>query len=136
MNPAILVFVTIAATIGAAIWVALHRHVIYPDRYTTPAPPARSRRRVPLSTRQREIAVKPAAIISAPVSSVATPNIDAETVAIQTIAKLIAAGKITETAALETVFNVKAGSSRRYKEVQAKLKTAQSELVSKAQPEG
>ena len=43
--------------------------------------------------------------------------------------KLINAGLITETAALQTVFGVKAGSSKDYKRVHEKLKIAQAEIA-------
>jgi len=58
------------------------------------------------------------------VSGVATPNNDAETVSFRVLAKLIQAKHVTETEALETVFGVKAGSSKAYQEARAKLKRA------------
>ena len=66
--------------------------------------------------------------ISPGVSGTTTPQTDDEMIAIRALVKLVDAGLVTETAALTTVFGVKAGSSKRYKEVQAKLKVAQAEL--------
>jgi hypothetical protein len=71
-----------------------------------------------------------------PVSGIATPNDDPEMVAFRVLAKLIAARLVTETAALETAFDVRAGSSKAYKTVQAKLKAAQVEAESSSAPIG
>ena len=79
---------------------------------------------------------KRAETVSATVSGIAVPDNDAEMIAIRTVAKLINAGMITETAALETVFAVRAGSSRRYRAVQAKLKLAQAEQESASNRNG
>lgn len=140
MNEGLLALLIIGGTIGAVIWVALHRDVIY-GQPTQPAPEGRVRSRMlrpgraaPAPARQRLVLVetkaKPAATISAPISATPMQDNDAEMVALRALAKLIAADLVTETAALQTVFAVRAGSSKRYKEVQAKLKIAQAELES------
>lgn len=131
----------ILTTIGAMIWIGLHRHIIYPERFgpgrAAPAQrrplqwrPGRAmpahRRRSPAPT---ETKPKPAATISRGISGVAMLENDAEMIALLAIAKLIAAGLVTETGALQTVFAVRAGSSRRYREVHDKLKIAQAELA-------
>jgi hypothetical protein len=140
MNEGLLALLVIVATIGAGVWVALHRDIIYPERAQ---PAARSRVRTakprPMHrpaqvARPAETVAKPAASVSSPVSRIATPESDPEMIALRALAKLIAADLITETAALQTVFDVKAGSSKRYKEVQAKLKAAQAELESVGEP--
>jgi len=137
MNEGLLALIIIVATIGAAIWAAMYRDLIWPTSPSGPSRPAgrvvsRPGRMTPAPRRSPALAetpAKPAAIISEPISAVTTPKNDAETIAIMTIAKLIAAGQVGETAALQTVFAVKPGSSRRYKEVQRKLKIAQEELT-------
>ena len=137
MNQGLLAILIVAATIGAAAWVAIHRDVIYPPT-TRPATRPRVRAgplRISGPTRRPETEQKPHTIVSSPVSGVATPNDDPEMIAVRALAKLIAAQLVTETAALETVFSVKAGSSKAYKSVQAKLKAAQAELESRQQPQ-
>jgi len=59
-----------------------------------------------------------------PVSAVATPYSNAETIAFRFLARLVTAGHVTETQALETACEVKAGSSKAYQEARAKLKKA------------
>ena len=141
MNEGWLALAVIVATISAMIWIALNRHIIYPERFGA-GPSSRRARfdarrpgRAPTAQPRRlpalaETPAKSPAMVSTGVSGVATPTNDAEMVALEAIAKLIAAELITETVALTTVFAVKAGSSKRYKEVQAKLKIAQSRLAS------
>jgi hypothetical protein len=58
------------------------------------------------------------------VSVIATPEDDAETVAFRFLARLVKAGHVTETQALESACEVKAGSSKAYQEARAKLKRA------------
>jgi len=140
MNQGALALGLIVAAIGAVIWVSLHRHVIWPETARPAEPRARPRpaaRPGRLAHRVRpgrapavETEPKRPATISEPVSGVATPDDDTEMIAVRTIAKLIAADLVTETVALQTAFGVKPGSSKRYKEVQAKLKMAQAELES------
>jgi hypothetical protein len=138
MNEGWLALLIILATIGAMIWIGLHRHIIYPERFGAGHPVGHARlvsRRPGRATpaprrplRAAETRPKSTATVSETVSGIATLENDAEMIALRTIAKLIAADLITETVALSTVFAVKAGSSRRYKEVQRKLKIAQAEL--------
>jgi len=66
-------------------------------------------------------------MISSDVSGFTMPENDAEMIALQAISKLIAAGQITETVALSTVFGVKPGKGKDYVRVHAKLKIAQAE---------
>lgn len=130
MNEGLLAILIVLATIGAAIWVAIHRDVIYP----TPRPANRPRVRVAAlrssGPARPETRTEKAATVSAPVSSAATPESDPEMIAVRVLAKLVAVKLVTETEALENAFDVKAGSSKRYKEVQAKLKVAQAEAES------
>lgn len=58
------------------------------------------------------------------VSVIATPEDDTEMVAFRFLARLVKAGHVTETQALESACNVKAGSSKAYQEARAKLKKA------------
>jgi hypothetical protein len=58
------------------------------------------------------------------VSGIATPHANAETIAFLYLARLIAAGHVTETQALEAACEVKAGSSKAYQDARAKLKRA------------
>lgn len=142
MNEELLALLVIVATIGAGIWVALHRDVIYPNRAQPAARPrVRTVRQQPMHRPARiaapvETAAKPDASVSTPISGVAMQNDDPETVAFQVLAKLIKAKLVTETAALETAFGVRAGSSKAYKAVQAKLKAAQAEIDSSSPPIG
>lgn len=58
------------------------------------------------------------------VSGIAEPNDDAETVAFRFLARLVRAGHVPETVALECACGVRAGSSKAYQEARAKLKRA------------
>jgi hypothetical protein len=58
------------------------------------------------------------------VSVIATPEDDTETIAFRFLARLVKAGYVTETQALESACGVKAGSSKAYQEARAKLKKA------------
>jgi hypothetical protein len=62
------------------------------------------------------------------VSVIATPENDTEMVAFRFLARLVKAGHVTETQALESACEVKAGSSKAYQEARAKLKRAIEEL--------
>jgi len=58
------------------------------------------------------------------ISSIAIPKDDAETVAFRFLARLVKAGHVTETQALESACGLKAGSSKAYQEARTKLKKA------------
>ena len=58
------------------------------------------------------------------VSGSAMPKDDTEAIAFRFLARMVAAGHVTETQALESACNVKAGSSKAYQEARAKLKKA------------
>lgn len=138
MNEGTLAILVIIATIGAGVVVVMYRDLIF----STPAPPPRQRRpaqlRRPPAARPStpalapatEIVAKPAAIVSSGVSGIATPESDPEMISARTLAKLIRAGAVNETVAIETAFDVRAGSSKAYKAAQAKLKIALAELDS------
>lgn len=133
MNPGTLAILTLLGTIGVGITVVWYRDLIWPEYFPPAEPQRRPGPRRPPAARARqvkpaEMEPKPAATVSNGVSGIATPNNDAEMVALRAVAVLIQANMITETAALETLFCVKAGSSKRYKAIHAKLKQAQSEL--------
>lgn len=137
MNEGTLAILIIVATIGAGIAVVAYRDLIF----STGAPPPRRRRpaqlrrppvarpRVSPAPARSETAPKPAAIVSVPVSPTAMPDSDPETIAFQVLAKLIRAGVVNETVALEHAFGVRAGSSKAYTTVRAKLKMALAELA-------
>jgi hypothetical protein len=133
MNEGIVLLLTVLGTAGAGLTVLWYRDLIWPEHF----PPAKQQRRPgprrPPAARARQVTPaetepKPAATVSPAVSGIATPDNDAEMVALRAVAVLIQANMITETAALETLFCVKPGSSKRYKAIHAKLKQAQSEL--------
>lgn len=65
--------------------------------------------------------------ISDSVSSIETPENDAEMVSILTILKLVEADLVTETAAITTVFGVKAGGGKEYKRIAARVKAAKNQ---------
>lgn len=101
---------------------------------TRPAAPARP----PVSPARApgpEMTPKWGETVSPPVSGVAMPHDAAEMVLFRGLAKLVRAKVITETAALETVFDVRAGSGKAYTAVRAKLKTALAELESTDAPD-
>lgn len=134
MNSGVLVLLIIVGTIGAGIVVTVYRDLIFTSgsssrprdsSWTTRRPPVR---RSPV--RAAETKSKPAEAVSSVVSGAAMPDNDPEMVSFRVLAKLINAKLITETAALETTFDVAAGSSKAYKAAQAKLKKAQAELES------
>jgi hypothetical protein len=91
------------------------------------------RRRVPVrrtdgklngSVSVSETSPKSSEVVSIPVSPITVPKDDPETVAFRFLARLIHAGVLTETQALETACEVKAGSSKAYQEARARLKRA------------
>jgi hypothetical protein len=136
MNEGTLAIMIIVATIGVGIVAVMYRDLIFP----TGAPPSRQRRpaqlrrlpaarpRVSPALARSETAPKSTEAVSVPVSPIATPDSDPETIAFQVLAKLVHAGVVTETMALEHAFGVRAGSSKAYTTVRAKLKTALAEL--------
>lgn len=136
MNEGTLALGVVIATIAASVYLTWNRELLFPSANTPrrperkPLQPRRPKVRVvhrPTATRP-EIPPQRLEAVSAPISSIAVPNGDPEMIALRTIAKLTAANLVTETRALETVFDVKAGNGKRYKDVQAKLKIAQAEL--------
>lgn len=136
MNQGTLAILVILATIGVAIFAATHRDLLFPasnQRSRVPGKHLHSRQpalRVVRgsSSARPETTPKQHETVSTGVSGVATSQEDPETIALRTIAKLVAEDLLTETKALETVFNVKAGSSKEYKRVHAKLKSIQAQL--------
>jgi len=134
MNEGWLAIGVILATIGSGIALVWYRDLIFttgaaPERRPrrpTPRRPAGQRRPAP----RTEIEAKPAAIVSSDVSVIATPESDAEMIAFRALAKLIRAGAVNETVAIETAFDVHAGSSKAYKAAQAKMKKALADLDS------
>lgn len=136
MNEGTLAIVVIIATIGVAIFAATHRELLFPSSDQHPRvtqKPLQGRRpelRVVRggTSARRETRAKRAEAVSGAVSGIAKPQSDPEMIALLTIAKLVAHDLVTETKALETVFSVRAGSSKEYKRVQARFKIAQSEL--------
>lgn len=132
MNEGWLLLLTVIACAGTAITVVWYRDLIWPERFPrVEEPRPRPRPRLASSAPRRpsgEMTRKRAEVVSIDVSGVATPQTDAETVSFRTLAKLVSAGVVTETVALETTCNVKAGSSKAYQAAREKLKTALAEL--------
>ncbi len=127
MNEGWLLLLTVVGTIGAALTVVYYRDLIWPERYPPAAPLRRTRPRRPPATRPRrppasETTPKRTEAISSNVSGVTTLQTDAETISFRTLAKLVQAGVLTETVALEATCNVKAGSSKAYQAAREKLK--------------
>ncbi len=133
MNSGWLVLLIILGTIGAGITVTIYRDLIFtPGGTSRPQDSSWRPRRPPArqpAPARGEMGSKWGESISGKVSGTALPDNDAEMVALRALVKLINAGLITETAALQTVFGVKAGSSKDYKRVQEKLKIAQAEIA-------
>lgn len=134
MNEGWLAIGVILATIGSAVALVVYRDLIFT---TGAAPPRRPRsstpRRPPARRRsapRTETPVKRVAMVSPPISAIATLDLDTEMIAFRAIAKLVRAGVITETLAIEHTFDVKAGSSKAYKACHANLKRALAELDS------
>ncbi len=136
MSPGLQLLLTIVATIFAVGTVVVYRDLIF-EQPARPTPTRRRPTRSPASAASSASSApaalpKPAPkqqeIISPPVSASTIAENDAEMLAFLAIAKLIQANMITETAALQTVFNVKPGSSRAYQDARTKLKQAQDRL--------
>jgi hypothetical protein len=135
MNEGWLAIGVILATIGSAVALVWYRDLIFTTgaaaprrpRRSTPRRPAAARPRAP---RQAETPAKPAEVVSTAISVIAAPENDIEMIAFRALAKLIRAGAVNETVAIETVFDVKAGSSKAYKTAQSNLKKALNDLDS------
>jgi hypothetical protein len=134
MNEGWLAIGVILATIGSGIALVWYRDLIFTTGAAAPRRPRRStpRRpaRPPAMPRAAETPAKQAEAVSIAVSSIAAPENDIEMIAFRALAKLIRAGAVNETIAIETVFDVKAGSSKAYKAAQSKLKKALVDLDS------
>lgn len=134
MNEGWLAIGVILATIGSGVALVWYRDLIFTTGAAAPRRPRRStpRRpaRPPTRPRKVETPAKQAEAVSNAVSVIAAPENDIEMIAFRALAKLIRAGAVNETIAIETVFDVKAGSSKAYKACQANLKRALAELDS------
>jgi len=135
MNEGWLAIGVILATIGSAVALVWYRDLIFTTGAAAPRRPRRSTPRRPAAARPRaprqvETPAKPAEVVSNAISVIAAPENDIEMIAFRALAKLVRAGDVTETTALEHAFDVSAGSSKAYKAVQAKLKIALAELDS------
>jgi len=134
MNEGWLAIGVILATIGSGIALVWYRDLIFTTGAAAPRRPRRSTPRRPgrstARPRQVETPVKQAEVVSNAVSVIAAPENDIEMIAFRALAKLVRAGMVNETVAIETVFDVKAGSSKAYKAAQSKLKQALVELDS------
>lgn len=125
IDPGLYAILVILGSVGAVIWVFSHRQYIWTDApQRSPAPQLSARRIV----KPAETPPKQAATISPLVSPVATPNTEAETVSLRLIAKLVKANVVTQTAAIEAAFDVRAGSSKRYVALVERYKLAAAEL--------
>jgi hypothetical protein len=135
MNEGWLAICVILATIGSGIALVWYRDLIFTTGAAAPRRPRRSTPRRPARPPARpaprvETPAKQAEAVSYAVSSIAAPENDIEMIAFRALAKLVRAGMVNETVAIETVFDVKAGSSKAYKAAQSKLKQALVELDS------
>ena len=126
MNEGWLAIGVILATIGSGVALVWYRDLIFTTGAAAPRRPRRSTTR----PRAAETPVKQAEVVSNAVSVIAAPENDIEMIAFRALAKLIRAGAVNETVAIETVFDVKAGSSKAYKMCHANLKRALAELDS------
>lgn len=135
MNEGWLAIGVILATIGSGIALVWYRDLIFTTGAAAPRRPRRSTPRRPAAARPRapasETVAKPAEVVSNAVSVIAAPENDIEMIAFRALAKLVRAGAVNETVAIETAFDVKAGSSKAYKAAQTKLKIALFELDSR-----
>lgn len=132
MNEGWLAIGVILATIGSGVALVWYRDLIFTTGAAAPRRPRRSTPRRPAATRPRtEIEAKPSEVVSNAISVIAAPENDIEMIAFRALAKLIRAGAVNETVAIETVFDVRAGSSKAYRAAQAKLKIALFELDSR-----
>lgn len=134
MNEGWLAIGVILATIGSGVALVVYRDLIFTTGAAAPRRPRRPTPRRPAATRARapqsETVAKPSEVVSKAISVIAAPENDIEMIAFRALAKLVRAKVCTETEALEHAFDVSAGSSKAYKAVQAKLKTALADLDS------
>lgn len=134
MNEGWLAIGVILATIGSGVALVWYRDLIFTTGAAAPRRPRRSTTRRPTARpsapRQVETPAKPAEVVSNAISVIAAPDNDIEMIAFRALAKLIRAGAVNETIAIETVFDVKAGSSKAYKACHANLKRALDDLDS------
>lgn len=134
MNEGWLAIGVILATIGSGVALVWYRDLIFTTGAAAPRRPRqgapRRRARPAARLRQIETTAKPAAIVSQAVAVIAAPENDVEMIAFRALAKLVRAGVVTETQAIEHAFDCKAGSSKAYKSAQANLKRALIELDS------
>lgn len=130
MNEGLLLLLTVLAVAGLAIAVLWYRDLIWPERFAPPVQRQRSRPRLrPRRVVPPEMKAKPREGVSITVSGVPMAQKEVETVSFRTLAKLVHAGVVTETVALETACNVRAGSSKAYQEARANLKKALADLA-------
>jgi hypothetical protein len=134
MNEGWLAIGVILATIGSAVALVWYRDLIFTTGAAAPRRPRRSTPRRPQRPtgrpRQVETPAKQAEAVSIAVSSIAAPENDIEMIAFRALAKLVRAGVVGETVAIETAFDVKAGNGKNYKAAQSNLKRALAELDS------
>ena len=135
MNEGWLAIGVILATIGSGIALVWYRDLIFTTGAAAPRRQRRPTPRRPAAARPRasqsETVAKPSEVVSNAISVIAAPENDIEMIAFRALAKLVRAGAVNETVAIETAFDVKAGSSKAYKAAQAKLKIALFELDSR-----
>lgn len=134
MNEGWLAVGVILATIGSGVALVWYRDLIFTTGAAAPRRPRQVAPRRPPGRRRsapaRETPAKSAAIVSQAVSVIAAPENDVEMIAFRALAKLIRAGVVGETVAIETAFDVKAGNGKAYKAAQSKLKQALVDLDS------
>jgi hypothetical protein len=130
MNEGWLAIGVLVATIGSGIALVWYRDLIFTTGAAAPRRRRPTQRRPVARPRATEIPAKRVAMVSPPISPIATLDSDNEMIAFRAIAKLVRAGLITETLAIEHTFDVKAGSSKAYKTCHANLKRALAELDS------
>lgn len=134
MNEGWLAIGVILATIGSGVALVWYRDLIFTTGAAAPRRPRQVAGRRPnrpaVRRRPIETPAKPAAVVSPAISVITAPENDPEMIAFRALAKLVRAGAVNETIAIETVFDVKAGSSKAYKAAQSKLKKALVDLDS------
>lgn len=132
MNPFAYSMLVLAGVVGVAILLLTYRDLIF----DTPPPRRQVRGRRPVRRRPApagrpkgvETDAKINETISKAISGAATPNSSTEMISFHTLAKLVHAGVVTETTAIETACGVIAGSSKDYQEAREKFKRAAAEL--------
>lgn len=135
MNEGWLAIGVILATIGSGVALVWYRDLIFTTGAAAPRRQRRPTPRRPAAARPRaqpsETVAKSPEVVSNAISVIAAPENDIEMIAFRALAKLVRAGAVNETVAIETAFDVKAGSSKAYKAAQTKLKIALFELDSR-----